>query len=386
MAAPSVTYTFSNSTTADATQVNQNFTDLVNGLSDGTKDLSINALTCAGTATLNGHVTLGNSSADDLTFTGSVASTIAVKTNATYDFGAATLAMRSFYIGQGTKSIRLLAPTITNSYTITLPVDVLSTAKSVMTFDTSGVATFENRGTMSVVAKTGNYTATLADELILCSGAAFTITLPAASTSTGKVLTIKKTDSTAANIITIDGNASETIDGATTQALTSQYESMKITCDGSNWQINARDARDYKAASTDTKTPAGSSNYHQMTNNSITLTPGIWTLYHRAAFDNSGSPVYSDAFYTLTTANGADSGSEPANINASGSITILSTYSGGNRLGRIVPSTASQDVTTDMPIRIRVTAAVTIYIVPFSSQTTSAQARIWASLWAERVG
>jgi hypothetical protein len=48
MAAPSVTYTFANSTTADATQVNQNFTDILNGLSDGTKDLSVSQVTAAG--------------------------------------------------------------------------------------------------------------------------------------------------------------------------------------------------------------------------------------------------------------------------------------------------------------------------------------------------
>jgi hypothetical protein len=48
MAAPSVTYTFANSTTADATQVNQNYTDLVNALSDGTKDISVAQVTAAG--------------------------------------------------------------------------------------------------------------------------------------------------------------------------------------------------------------------------------------------------------------------------------------------------------------------------------------------------
>lgn len=58
MAFPSVTYTFSNGTSADATQVNTNFTDLINGLSDTTKDISINAITSAGTATLSGAVVL----------------------------------------------------------------------------------------------------------------------------------------------------------------------------------------------------------------------------------------------------------------------------------------------------------------------------------------
>jgi hypothetical protein len=60
MAAPSVTYTFSNSTTADATEVNTNFTDIINGITDGTKDLTINLLTVNGAASFNGNVTLGN--------------------------------------------------------------------------------------------------------------------------------------------------------------------------------------------------------------------------------------------------------------------------------------------------------------------------------------
>ena len=54
MAYPSLTYTLTNGNTADATQLMQNLNDLLNGISDGTKDVNINALTCAGTATLNG--------------------------------------------------------------------------------------------------------------------------------------------------------------------------------------------------------------------------------------------------------------------------------------------------------------------------------------------
>jgi hypothetical protein len=47
---------------------------------------------------------------------------------------------------------------------------------------------------------------------------------------------IKKIDSGAGNVI-IDGNASETIDGATTYTLTTQYESVTIVSDGATWWI-----------------------------------------------------------------------------------------------------------------------------------------------------
>lgn len=49
MAAPSVTYTFVNATTSDATQVNQNFSDIINALTDGSKTLTISSLTMSGT-------------------------------------------------------------------------------------------------------------------------------------------------------------------------------------------------------------------------------------------------------------------------------------------------------------------------------------------------
>jgi hypothetical protein len=54
MAFPSVTNTFVNATASDATQVNQNFTDLINGLTDGTKSLNIAGITVSGTVTYSG--------------------------------------------------------------------------------------------------------------------------------------------------------------------------------------------------------------------------------------------------------------------------------------------------------------------------------------------
>lgn len=94
----------------------------------------------------------------------------------------------------------------------------------------------------SVTSKTTTYTATVSDDLILCnsSGGAFTVTLYAASGNSGKILKIKKTDSSV-NAVTIDGNASETIDGALTTTLSTQYEIITIICDGSNWHLVDRE-------------------------------------------------------------------------------------------------------------------------------------------------
>jgi hypothetical protein len=91
---------------------------------------------------------------------------------------------------------------------------------------------------LATVAKTGDYTATINDHKIFCdaSGGAFTITLPAASGAPGREYHIKKIDSSG-NAVTVDANDSETIDGALTQIINVQYDSMMISCDGTGWHI-----------------------------------------------------------------------------------------------------------------------------------------------------
>lgn len=66
------------------------------------------------------------------------------------------------------------------------------------------------------------------------SGGARTLNLPAASTRAGQVYWIQKIDSSA-NAVTIDANASETINGATTYVLTAQYQMVILMCNGANW-------------------------------------------------------------------------------------------------------------------------------------------------------
>ena len=93
-------------------------------------------------------------------------------------------------------------------------------------------------GTAPITTITGATTLDDSDYFVLCdaSGGAFTVTLPAAASHTGRIYHIKKTDSSA-NAVTTDGNASETIDGATTQVNSTQYNSISIVSDGSNWHI-----------------------------------------------------------------------------------------------------------------------------------------------------
>ena len=77
---------------------------------------------------------------------------------------------------------------------------------------------------------------------LLCdaTAGAFTLTLLAAATAgDGFELCVKKTDSSG-NAVTVDGNASETIDGATTYALSGQNNAVILVCDGSNWHVKGQ--------------------------------------------------------------------------------------------------------------------------------------------------
>jgi hypothetical protein len=68
------------------------------------------------------------------------------------------------------------------------------------------------------------------------AGGAYTITLFAASTNAGRRLTIVKTTSDT-SALTIDGNASETINGIASTLLYRQWDYITMCCDGSNWIV-----------------------------------------------------------------------------------------------------------------------------------------------------
>lgn len=88
-------------------------------------------------------------------------------------------------------------------------------------------------------AKTANYTALLTDEILFVSAAAggFTLTLPTAASAINKVLTICRTDTVIANVVTVDGNGTETIDGTATFKLKTKNDTIKIVSNGSNWLL-----------------------------------------------------------------------------------------------------------------------------------------------------
>jgi hypothetical protein len=81
------------------------------------------------------------------------------------------------------------------------------------------------------------YTVVSTDNVIMCStsGGAITINLPAASGQNERTIRIKDKGNAATNNITIDANGSETIDGALTKVINTNYGSVTLYCDGTSW-------------------------------------------------------------------------------------------------------------------------------------------------------
>lgn len=93
---------------------------------------------------------------------------------------------------------------------------------------------------LKVTVSNVNYTALTSDVVIGITDttAARTVTLYPISGNVGKTLVIKDfTGGAATNNITIDGNASETIDGATTKVINANYGSLTLVCDVGGWYI-----------------------------------------------------------------------------------------------------------------------------------------------------
>lgn len=81
-------------------------------------------------------------------------------------------------------------------------------------------------------------------DVYLCNatGGAFAATLPSAGTADptgGRTVTIKKVDASGNAVTVTPNDPGETIDGATTYALSSQYDSVTLVCDGLVWHVIA---------------------------------------------------------------------------------------------------------------------------------------------------
>ena len=92
-------------------------------------------------------------------------------------------------------------------------------------------------GTNQVVNKSTTYSAALGD-VILCTttSAGFTVTLPSASTSTNRSVSVKKITGDS-NIVTVVGSGTDKIDNQTNLLINSLNTAVTLWCDGTGWWI-----------------------------------------------------------------------------------------------------------------------------------------------------
>lgn len=103
---------------------------------------------------------------------------------------------------------------------------------------TADPAAFRTQPGLIRRAVTASYTMVKADELIAVTstGAAVTITLPPASAMKNRVVVVKdEGGGAAANNVTIDGDGSETIDGAATLVISTNYGVGRVYSTGMAW-------------------------------------------------------------------------------------------------------------------------------------------------------
>lgn len=90
--------------------------------------------------------------------------------------------------------------------------------------------------TLGIVAKTATYTATASDHVITCGAGneTFTVTLPAIALHLGRIYHIKNVGT---GTITVATPGLETIDGASTAVINTQYDSIMLIAGASEWHV-----------------------------------------------------------------------------------------------------------------------------------------------------
>lgn len=310
MASPSVTYEFTNDTTADADQVNQNFSDLISALSGGTIDVSFLSIAVAGASTFNGNTTVGNASSDDFTVTGSLASHFVPKTDATYNLGSTSIGFLALYLGRNSLRLALQASAAaTAGYTFTFPVDagiagqgLINTGSSTMAWKYMAVDT---------VAKSDDYIITDTDGirtvLMTNSTTDRTVTLPTAADNDHRIITVKKVDSGSGRVI-VDGESTETIDGVTTFTLPSQLDEVTVQCDGSNWHVISRNMKPlYVSGLTKTGMSQNTAtDINDTSPNTLTLPPGTYLVDFGCRPRTTSSSAPTSIGVTVTISDSSD--------------------------------------------------------------------------------
>ena len=167
--------------------------------------VSTGAQTLAGAKTFADSITLAGGKS--LTFTGSTSGTVTVTPAAS-----------------------------TTAYSLTLPAAKATTAGQVLSSDTNGVLSWATTNTMSINTISSATTLNATHYTVLCdaNSAGFTVTLPAASTCTGRIYRLIKKDVTS-NTITLSIAISIPGSASTITTFNVPGEVLLIQSDGTNW-------------------------------------------------------------------------------------------------------------------------------------------------------
>lgn len=123
---------------------------------------------------------------------------------------------------------------VTNLVTISNGTAVVwqNNAPATITWQNNSLATIDWLNNIYLI------TANNATILVNCAAEALSTLLPAAASVSGQQYKVKKIDSSN-NAATITTTSSQTIDGALTYPLSTQYQSATVQSDGSNWWVTA---------------------------------------------------------------------------------------------------------------------------------------------------
>lgn len=106
---------------------------------------------------------------------------------------------------------------------------------TILSINGDGATTFYGSVIVPYVAKTANYTITSTDFTVDCNTNSFTVTLPTAVGVSGRIYTI--INSTSGTTITLTTTSSQTISGAASKSIATQYSGYTVQSTGANWAV-----------------------------------------------------------------------------------------------------------------------------------------------------
>lgn len=136
-------------------------------------------------------------------------------------------------------ALQSLPPVVNGQWIIPLGIAKNATNLVINSAGSSTAVLISGSGTgayANVVTASSNTTLTNSVDVVLANASSGTVTVTLPVPTSGKQFAIKKIDSSV-NIVTIAPAGSETIDGGASYSFNTQYQSISLVTDGSNWYL-----------------------------------------------------------------------------------------------------------------------------------------------------